>query len=137
MNRRITLHNDTGELPRLMNFVEEFAHDAKIANDMTMSLQLALEEAVVNVMHYAYPASVSGDIEVGMEYDGHNVVFVIEDCGKEFDPTSVADADIGLDAEEREIGGLGIFITRQIMDTMEYCRRGERNILRLTKIINT
>lgn len=136
MNRRITLHNDTCELPRLMSFVEEFVHDAEIANEMVMPLQLAIEESVVNIMHYAYPGQESGDIEIGMEYNRHSVVVTIEDYGVEFDPCSVADADISLSAEEREIGGLGIFITRQIMDTVEYCRRCEKNILILTKIIN-
>lgn len=136
MNRRITLHNDTCELPRLMSFVEEFVHDAEIANEMVMPLQLAIEESVVNIMHYAYPRQESGDIEIGMEYNRHSVVITIEDYGVEFDPSSVADADISLPAEEREIGGLGIFITRQIMDTVEYCRRYEKNILILTKIIN-
>lgn len=136
MNRRITLHNDTCELPRLMSFVEEFVHDAEIANEMVMPLQLAIEESVVNIMHYAYPGQESGDIEIGMKYNRHSVVITIEDYGVAFDPGSVADADISLSAEEREIGGLGIFITRQIMDTVEYCRRYEKNILILTKIIN-
>ena len=100
-----------------------------------MSLQLALEEVVVNIMQYAFAPGTTGDIVVSAEYDAGRLLFSIEDDGLLFDPTEVAEANVVLPADEREIGGLGIYIVRQIMDRVEYSRLGERNILRLTKII--
>ena len=61
--------------------------------------------------------------------------FVLSDAGKPFDPTLVPDADVTLPAEERRIGGLGIFLIRQIMDSVEYRRNGERNVLIMSKTI--
>ncbi|MBR3827335.1 MAG: ATP-binding protein [Alistipes sp.] len=134
MNRSIVLHNDTKELPRLMSFVERVCHDLDIGD--VMPLQLALEEVVVNVMHYAYASGTTGDIWVSVEHKSDRVVFIVEDEGIAFNPTKAPDVDTSLSAEERSIGGLGIFIVRQTMDIVRYSRRGERNRLRLTKIIN-
>ena len=58
---------------------------------------------------------------------------MLTDSGTEFDPTKVPDADITLSAEEREIGGLGIFLIRQIMNTVEYQRIDEKNVLTMRK----
>ena len=63
----------------------------------------------------------------------NNLTFVLTDYGKEFDPTKVPDADVTLSAEEREIGGLGIFLIRQIMDTVEYQRMDGKNVLIMGK----
>ena len=63
----------------------------------------------------------------------NNLVFVLTDSGTEFDPTKVPDADITLSAEEREIGGLGIFLIRQIMNTVEYQRIDGKNVLTMRK----
>lgn len=136
MMSKIILHNDTAELPRLMSFIETIGDEFGIAYELIMQLQLALEEAVVNVMLYAYPSYTKGDIEVKAEYDNGKLTFYIEDKGLAFNPTLAPEVDTNLSAEDREIGGLGIHILRNIMDEMEYHRHDERNILRLTKIIN-
>jgi anti-sigma regulatory factor (Ser/Thr protein kinase) len=60
----------------------------------------------------------------------------LTDSGKEFDPTQMPDADISLSAEERPIGGLGIYLIRQIMNTVEYQRINGKNILTLSKNLN-
>lgn len=136
MSRYLLLHNDTRELPRLMSFVEALCREWGVEEEL-MSLQLAMEESVVNIMHYAFTPDADGVIEVRAERVGDCLTFYIEDCGVAFDPTAVPDADVKLSAEEREIGGLGIYIVRQIMDEVEYRRCDERNILRLTKIIKS
>jgi sigma-B regulation protein RsbU (phosphoserine phosphatase) len=66
----------------------------------------------------------------------NNLVFLLTDSGKEFDPTQAPDADITLSAEERQIGGLGIFLIRQIMNTVEYQRIDGKNVLTLGKQLN-
>lgn len=130
------LHNDTRELQRLVDFVEALCCELELDHTDSMSLQLALEEAVVNIMQYAFAPGTTGEITISVEHDADRLLFSLEDGGLPFDPTEVADANVSLPADQREVGGLGIYIVRQIMDKVEYSRCGERNILRLTKTIN-
>lgn len=106
-------------------------HDADMS--ITMSINLALEEAVVNVMNYAYPKGTYGEIVITATYRDNSLTFTINDAGTPFDPTKVADADISLSAEERPIGGLGIHLVRQIMDEVSYSYENKHNILTLKK----
>ena len=103
---------------------------------MIFNLNLALEEAVTNVILYAYPKEEQKDIFISANMSDNILIFVLTDSGKEFDPTKVPDADITLPAEEREIGGLGIFLIRQIMDTVEYQRVDGKNVLSMSKQLN-
>ena len=100
---------------------------------LTMSLNLALEEAVVNVMEYAYPEGQKGNVEIEVTADQEWMTFVIMDTGIAFDPTMKEDADTTLSAEERPIGGLGIFLVRQLMDVIDYKRQDNKNVLTLQK----
>jgi anti-sigma regulatory factor (Ser/Thr protein kinase) len=84
-------------------------------------------------MNYAYPVGVKGDIVIEAEDRGDSVQFVIIDGGTPFDPTAKADADTTLSVEERPIGGLGIFLVRQLMDTVSYEYKGGKNRLTLVK----
>jgi anti-sigma regulatory factor (Ser/Thr protein kinase) len=98
-------------------------------------LRLAVEEAVVNVMDYAYPAGTEGRIEVSMMSDGQSIKIIIIDSGVPFDPTKKEKADTTLSAEDRQIGGLGIFLVRELMDVINYERTDGKNILTLIKKI--
>ena len=75
------------------------------------------------------------NITIMASSDSNTLVFTITDKGEEFDPTKVEDADITLDAEDREIGGLGIFIVKNIMNEVTYQRLEGKNILTLKKNI--
>lgn len=136
LHRSLTLPNDISTIPQLSEFIDSFCEEAGIGMEMTMSLNLALEEAVVNVMDYAYPKGTAGSVSVDVWTDADCVIFVITDNGIPFDPTAIKDADTTLPLEERSIGGLGIFLTRQIMDDICYERSNDRNILTLRKNIN-
>ena len=98
-----------------------------------MRLNLALEEAVTNVVMYAYPAGEEGDVDIVAALSEGSLLFTISDKGIPFDPTKKEDADITLGVEERQIGGLGIFLVRQLMDTVEYERKDGYNILTMKK----
>jgi anti-sigma regulatory factor (Ser/Thr protein kinase) len=101
--------------------------------ETTMRMNLAIEEAVVNVIDYAYPSGTVGSIDIKVTiYDNH-MEFVISDSGTPFDPTKKEDVDISLPVEERRIGGLGIHLVRQLMDKINYERKDGRNILTLIK----
>jgi len=98
-----------------------------------MNLNLAMEEAVTNVVLYAYGEDEKGDIDIDCLCEENEMTFVITDKGKPFDPTQASDPDITLSAEERGIGGLGIFLVRKLMDSMTYERKNNCNVLSLKK----
>ena len=103
------------------------------ALSLARKLRLAVEEAVVNVIDYAYPAGQEGDIEVRMMFDGETLKTVIIDSGVAFDPTAKEKADTSLSIEDRQIGGLGILLVRELMDSINYERAEGQNFLTLIK----
>jgi anti-sigma regulatory factor (Ser/Thr protein kinase) len=115
------------EVPMLAAWVEQLGEEIGLDMPEVFQLNLALEEAVVNVMNYAYEGE--GLIKLSVDSKGQEVIFKLEDEGREFDPTQVEDPDITLSAEEREIGGLGIFLVQQFMESVDYCRKDGKNIL--------
>ena len=133
LQRRIVLPNDVQEVPQLAAFVDEVCEQLGFDMSATMQMNLALEEAVVNVMNYAYPAGTKGEVCIEAEAEADTPMFTIIDSGIAFDPTEKDEVDTTLSAEERQIGGLGIYLVRQLMDDVEYERRDGRNILKLTK----
>ena len=134
LQRSITLPNDIATISQLSEFVEAVCEEKGLDMALTMNLNLALEEAVVNVMSYAYPDS-QGDVKVDIMIDDQKVVSTLTDSGIPFDPTQKGDVDTTLPAEERPIGGLGIHLVKQIMDKVSYQYVGNQNILTLEKNI--
>lgn len=131
--RHITLPNDVQATTELGMFVDEVCENVGFDMSTTLKLNLAIEEAVVNVMSYAYPAGTKGDVDIDAEADDEQLKFVISDSGTPFDPTQKGEVDTTLSAEERGIGGLGIHLIRQIMDTINYERVDGKNVLTLHK----
>jgi sigma-B regulation protein RsbU (phosphoserine phosphatase) len=131
--RTITLSNNIDEVPQLAAFVDEICEAIGIDMSTAMSLNLAIEEAVVNVMDYAYPAGTKGNVNIEAKANDQRLKFVITDWGAPFDPTEKSEVDTTLSAEERPIGGLGIHLVRQIMDSINYERTDGKNVLTLRK----
>ncbi len=133
----IVMRNDIQQIPTLAEWVEGL----EVPQELNMPINLALEEIVSNVMLYAYPGRNDGKVFV--EYNetederGKRLIFTVSDTGIAFDPTQKADADITLSAEEREIGGLGIHLVRQLMDEIRYERIDGKNILTLVKSLHS
>lgn len=132
-HKSITLPNNIEEIPQLNVFIDEVCEAAGLDMSDTMSVNLALEEAVVNVMDYAYPANAPGEVTIEAEADDERMKFVITDHGIPFDPTAKAEVDTTLSLEERPTGGLGIHLVRQIMDSINYERENDKNVLTLRK----
>ena len=132
-HKSITLPNNIEETPQLNVFIDEVCEAAGLDMSDTMSVNLALEEAVVNVMDYAYPANAPGEVTIEAEADDERMKFVITDHGIPFDPTAKAEVDTTLSLEERPTGGLGIHLVRQIMDSINYERENDKNVLTLRK----
>ena len=133
IKRQLTLPNDVKQVPLLAEFIDGICEAAGVDMMLTMQLNLAIEEAVVNVMNYAYPAGTEGTVCIDAQMSNGVLQFVISDSGAPFDPTARAEVDTTLSAEERGIGGLGIHIVRQIMDIIDYKRVDGRNVLTLGK----
>ncbi len=135
MEYTLTLHNDVQEVPLLATFLDTISEESGMDMEMTMNINLAVEEAVVNVMNYAYPEGTVGEVRIDASVTDGLLTITIADSGSPFDPTEKENPDINLPAEERSIGGLGILLVRQFMDTVAYQRTDGMNILTLTKRI--
>ena len=132
--RHLILHNDIQQIPQLAEFVEAVADVAHLDVGLTMSLNLALEEAVSNVIMYAYPKGSDGLVDIEAIIRKGELEFIISDNGTPFDPTAAPEADITLDVEDRPVGGLGIFLVKNIMDVVKYTRSDDgKNILSMIK----
>lgn len=134
--RKLTLHNDIRETPKIADFMDDIVGETGIDLGLSSSLNLALEEAVVNVMNYAYPKDQVGDIAIEAYVEDSDIQFVITDNGIPFDPTaSDTEPDITAGIEERNIGGLGIFLVTHLMDEVKYKRENDCNVLMLKKTL--
>ena len=133
MEKSIVLTNDISEVGKLNAFVEEIGNEFSLSSDIIFNLNLVLEEAVVNVINYAYPKEEHEFIYLSAHMHEGSIILVLTDTGKEFDPTLAPEVDITLSADERPIGGLGIFLIRQIMNEVRYERIDGKNILTLEK----
>ena len=135
MKKEISIKNDIQELERVNQFVEEIGEEMGLDMELQMNLNLAMEEMVSNVIFYAYPEGQDADIELTAESDGKELTFVLSDQGREFDPTLKEDADPNVNPADREIGGMGIFIVKNIMNQVSYQRLEGRNLLTMKKEI--
>lgn len=135
MRRELTIKNKVTELRRVAVFVEEIGMELKLDGMELNNLQLVLEEAVSNVIFYAHPEGVEANITLIAESDGQELTFILSDQGNEFDPTLKEDVDIDVNPADRKIGGLGIFIVKNIMNHVTYQRLEGRNLLTMKKKI--
>jgi len=133
MQHSITLTNDIQQVPQLADFVDMVCEEVGMDMAVAIQMNLAMEEAVVNVMSYAYPADTVGDVTIEAVTIADQLQFTITDSGIPFDPTAKAEVDTTLSAEERPIGGLGIHLVRQLMDSINYERTEGKNVLTLRK----
>jgi serine/threonine-protein kinase RsbW len=136
MRKEISIKNNIDELQKVASFVDEISNELQVSPEMQMNLGLVLDEMVSNVIFYAYPPESEATIELTAESDGQSLTFIISDQGKEFDPTQVPDADVDTDPAERPLGGMGIFIVKNIMNQVSYQRLEGRNLLKMSKLIN-
>ena len=133
MKRELTFKNEEQELTRVREFMENICDELQLDMHVAMKLQVAMEEMVTNVIFYAYPEGTSADITLSAESDDKELTFVLSDTGKPFDPTAKEDADIEANPMDREQGGMGILIVKNIMNEVSYQRLGDTNQLTMKK----
>lgn len=134
-NRIFRVDNKIEELARVAVFLEELGEEWGFSTPFVLSLNLVLEEALTNIILYGLDQNSKQYIDINFNKTDEVLIVTIIDDGSEYDPTLKADPDITLPAEERPIGGLGIFLIKKIMDNVQYQRKENRNYLILTKNI--
>jgi len=136
VREHLVLYNEESEVSKLSEFIKNFLSHLDLEKKLAAGLRLALEEAVVNVIDYAYPGGEKGTVSIQADTNGKEVRFTLVDSGIPFDPTAMLEPDTTLDAQNRPIGGLGILLSRRLMDSISYTRRNGQNVLSLTKTIS-
>ncbi len=129
----LTLNNKVSEISKLNAFVQSATAALNMEKGLANRIKLAVEEAVTNIIDYAYPNGIEGSIDITIEADENRICFIITDSGAEFDPTGVSKADTTLSVDDRPIGGLGVFLVRNLMDSINYERTDGKNVLRMEK----
>lgn len=126
-------------LDRVRDFAAELADKCGLEPAAVYAVQLAVDEAFSNIIEHAYGGESDEVIECTGQYTRNELTITLRDCGKSFNPGSVPDPDLFADLEDREIGGLGLYFIRQLMDEIqfEFVRHPETgkncNLLRLVK----
>jgi serine/threonine-protein kinase RsbW len=137
MRKEICIKNQVDELDHVARFIEEIGEELDLGMELQMNLNLVLEEMVSNIIFYAYPDGTEASIELMAESDGKELTFVLSDQGQAFDPTMKEDTNMDVNPAERDLGGMGIFIVKNIMNKVTYQRLEGKNLLTMKKeIIN-
>lgn len=134
-HKQLVISNNIAELNRVVAFLDELEESWMLPMTFMTPLNLVMEEALTNVIFYAYEEGSNNEILVDFYFADNQLAIKITDSGKPFDPTAKADPDISLSVEDRPIGGLGIFLIRKIMDKVSYERVGQQNVLCMTKML--
>lgn len=126
------------ELERVLDFIhQQLPSDCE--TDLLYKIDLAAEEIFVNIAHYAYkeksPQEESGSVWLNCCFEDNTLTMIFKDTGIPFNPLAKADPDITLSAKERSIGGLGIYLTKKYMDSIDYKYEDGANILTMKKMI--
>lgn len=133
--KHLQLENEVSQLEELTAFLDLLGDEWELPPSLVMSLNLVLEEAFTNVVFYAWDDNNQHLIDLDFEKNGNLLKISLSDDGRKYNPTEKAEPDFEKPVEERSIGGLGIFLIKKIMDSVEYQRKGDRNFLIMTKNI--
>lgn len=139
MEKQLTLQNKIEQISLLVDFVNQICEELHLDETLNFNLNLVLEEAVTNVIMYAYPQDEAHTLTLkAWTEEGGKLAIELCDQGKPFNPIEEApEVDTTLSAEERQIGGLGIFLIKQMMDEVNYEYKDHSNVLTLKKNINS
>jgi anti-sigma regulatory factor (Ser/Thr protein kinase) len=125
----------TDNLDRVLDYVNESLERMGCSMKNQIQIDMAVEELFVNIAHYAYKGKIGDAVVIAGPEPGGVLRITFRDWGIPFDPLKKTDPDISLSAEERQIGGLGIFMAKKVMDTMAYRYENGQNVLTMTKKI--
>ncbi len=125
--------SDMANLAGIAEFIADAAVKVQLTQKQSDDLQMAVDEAVTNVMEHAYRGRTDGRISILCRSDGKEILIEIRDSGIPFDASKVKTPNVNGPLTERTIGGLGVFFMRKLMDKVEFTRDTKGNVTRLTK----
>ncbi len=129
----ISLVNDLKEVARVAEQIDEFCTAQDITSEVAYAVNLALDEILTNTISYGYDDDEPHRIEITVGLEAEDLAIVIVDDSAAFDLSNAPTPDIGASLDERPLGGLGLFLVHQMMDSVEYRREEGRNIVTLKK----
>jgi serine/threonine-protein kinase RsbW len=132
----LRIENRLDEIERLHLFWGGFADRAGLTPEVRFKVELALEEAVANVVRHGFTDGRAHEIAVRLELRGRTIRVRLEDDGRPFNPLEAPPVDPDQPLDQRPVGGLGIHLIRSLMDGVSYRRTAGRNVLSLTKAAN-
>lgn len=132
-SRTLILKNTEKELSSLAEFLEGLAVEWNLNTEILMNINLVLEEAFVNVINYAYEDQLEHEITIRIQREQDTILMEVEDDGIPFNPLDWDEPDQNSPIEDRPVGGLGIFLIKQLMTEVKYKRNLEKNTLLLRK----
>lgn len=133
MSKNILINNNLSEIERLSKAVAEFGETNNLSSEVIYDVRLALEEVVSNIIIYGFEYNYEHQISIQMNLQGESLTMKIKDDGKPFNPLEIESTNLEKPFDEREIGGMGIYIVQQLMDELRYNREEDYNILLLRK----
>ena len=131
----VRLKNNLSEVEHLYQALVQFGQKNDISSKIMDEMNLALEEIITNIISYAFSNEAEHAIILRLSIDDHQLIAEVEDDGKPFNPLDAQDPDIGLPIEDRPIGGLGILLTKHMVDHIDYTHCDGKNLVRLRKFI--
>ena len=135
VSKNILINNNHSEIERLSKAVAEFGKKNNLSSEVIYDVRLALEEVVSNIINYGFEDNYEHQISIEMNLQGETLTMKIKDDGKPFNPLEVKSTNLEKPFDEREIGGMGIYIVRKLMDKILYKREEGNNVLQLTKYL--
>jgi serine/threonine-protein kinase RsbW len=133
IERQTSVPSDAAQLPALSRFLQDFWTEFNLPAAVALTFELALEEVFMNVVMHGSDSDEAPRVEVSLTLAEGGVTLTVEDDGAPFDPLSLPAPDVTASLDGRRVGGLGVFLVRQVMDSVSYQRRGTMNQLRMTK----
>ncbi|MBR4180504.1 MAG: ATP-binding protein [Treponema sp.] len=134
----LTIPADDKQLETVLDFIHKQL-PSYCETDLMYKIDVAAEEIFVNIAHYGYkdklPVGQTGTVWLNCTFENDTLCIIFRDQGVPFNPLEREDPDITLSAQDRSIGGLGIFLTKKYMDSVEYRYQNEENILTMKKMI--
>lgn len=128
----LTIGSDISEIPAVSARFEEGMDAYGFAPEEVLDTQLAVEEVITNIIVHGYRRP-GGEIHLSCRFTGNKIEIRITDAAPRFDPLSIPEPDLDADIDDRRIGGLGIYLVRQVMDTIAYRYENGKNILTMEK----
>lgn len=127
----IEIKNDIKEISRICDIVKKFCTECSISDEKYHDIVLILDEMISNIINYAYPDGGNHTFTLNLCKNEKQLVIELSDDGIAFDPLKKDLPDIEASLEERKIGGLGIFIVKQLSEIVEYSRIEDKNQLKI------